>query len=120
MKGTERGLARQCLQRHRRFLLQQTARGGHFLYLLLLRVAFFRLAAFARAKTFRLRGCNVRVKANIFPQRATRTAGRTAANAGGQHGKNKLTIGAGITFAYRLPAALIGINHYRFHHGLLL
>ena len=120
MKGADRKLACQCFQRYRRLLLQQTARGSHFLYLLLLRIGFFRLATFARTKAFRLRACHIRIKANIFPQRAARAAGGAAADAGGQHGKDKLTIGAGIAFAYRLPAALIGINHYRFHHGLLL
>jgi hypothetical protein len=61
-----------------------------------------------------------RVKAHIFPQRSPRAAGRAAADAGGQYGKDKLTIGPGITIADRLPAAIIGISNYRFHDGLLL
>lgn len=66
MKGADRKLACQCFQRDRRLLLQQTAGGSDFLYLLLLRIAVFRLAAFARAKACRLRGIDIRIEANIF------------------------------------------------------
>jgi hypothetical protein len=47
-----------------------------------------------QGETRRHGGGDVGVKADIFPQRAPRTAGR-AADAGGQYGKDKLTIGPG-------------------------
>ena len=46
---------------YRRLLLQQTARGSHFLYLLLLRIGFFGWQRL-HGRKLRLRACHIRIK----------------------------------------------------------
>ena len=115
MKRADRQLTSQRLKGQGRVLLQQPAGLRHFVDPLLLRIVFIRLAAFARAEPRRHGSGDVGKKAHVFPPRTTRAAGRAAADTGGQYRKDKLTIGPGITFADRLPAAVIGIGNYRFH-----
>ncbi len=117
MKRAHRQLACQRLEGQGRVLLQQPTGLRHFVDPLLLRVVFIRLAAFAGAESRRHGGGDVGKKAYVFPPRAPRAAGGTTADAGGQYRKDELTIGPGITFADRLPAAIIGIGNYRFHDG---
>ncbi len=118
MKRAHRQLACQRLEGQGRVLLQQPTGLRHFVDPLLLRVVFIRLERLAGGENRRHGGGDVGKSVRFLAARAA--SGRMTADAGGQYRKDELTIGPGITFADRLPAAIIGIGNYRFMTGLQL
>lgn len=88
-------------------MLQQLAGAGNFVQPMLLRAVFIRLAALTGAKPGSLRLLSIREKADIFAQRMFCPTGRTAENTGGLDGKNKLTVGVGVTSQNGLPTVIV-------------
>ncbi len=120
MERTHGDLLRQTFQRERGILLQKATGVLHFRQLLLLRIAFVRHAALARAKSGLNGMLDIRIKADIFTQGMTGTAGRATHDPRRLHGKDKPVVSARIAGQHGLPAILIGHEGWIFHHQLLL